>query len=110
MEKAATLLTEYCAIFDAETWIFPGQPATQHLSIRSAQKIFDKAVLKAGIRKDLSIHSLRHSFATHLLEAGTDIRYIQTLLGHTCLRTTERYTHVARSNLLNIKSPLDSIL
>ena len=109
-EKAAHLLTDYCAIFDVETWLFPGQPATHSLSIRSAQKIFDKAVRKAGIRKDISIHSLRHSFATHLLESGTDIRYIQTLLGHSSIRTTERYTHIARSSVLNIQSPLDTML
>jgi site-specific recombinase XerD len=55
-------------------------------------------------------HGLRHTFATHLLENGTDIRYIQAILGHSCIRTTERYTHVARRNILSVKSPLDNIL
>ncbi|WP_280990957.1 tyrosine-type recombinase/integrase [Leadbettera azotonutricia] len=82
------------------------QPSS-HLSIRSAQSIFNKAVAKAGIQKDVSIHSLRHTFATHLLENGVDIKYIQELLGHAFLKTTERYTHVARRNVLKIKSPLD---
>jgi site-specific recombinase XerD len=107
-EKAADLMTEYCAFFGIQTWLFPGQPATKHLSIRSAQHIFEKALRNAGILKNISIHSLRHSFATHLLENGTDIRYIQALLGHSSLRTTERYTHIARRSILNIKSPFDS--
>jgi site-specific recombinase XerD len=79
------------------------------LSIRSAQHICEHALQKAGIQKNASIHGLRHSFATHLLENGTDIRYIQELLGHTSLRTTERYTHVARRQVLKITSPLDSM-
>ena len=62
-----------------------------------------------GIQKAVSIHSLRHTFATHLLENGTDIRYIQDLLGHDSLRTTERYTHVAKRSVLKIQSPLDRL-
>jgi site-specific recombinase XerD len=109
-EKVALFLGEYCDIYGIQTWLFPGQPINRHLSIRSAQHIFEKAALRAGITKSTSIHGLRHTFATHLLESGTDIRYIQTLLGHSSLRTTERYTHVARHNVLSIQSPLDSIL
>ncbi|MCL2186739.1 MAG: tyrosine-type recombinase/integrase [Treponema sp.] len=108
-EKAAIFLKEYYNFFDTEKWLFPGQPLSHHLSIRSAQHIFDKALRRTGIHKKISIHSLRHAFATHLLESGTDIRYIQTLLGHANVRTTERYTHVARRSALNIKSPLDSV-
>jgi site-specific recombinase XerD len=109
-EKAARFIEEYCAFFGIQTWLFPGQPPHRPLTIRSAQHIFDKAVRRAAILKKISIHGLRHTFATHLLESGTDIRYIQTLLGHANLRTTERYTHVARRSLFNIKSPLDTIL
>jgi len=109
-EKAIRFIEEYCDFYGIEKWLFPGQPAEHHLSIRSAQNIFEKAVHNAGILKNITIHGLRHTFATHLLESGTDIRYIQTLLGHSNLRTTERYTHVARRSVLNIKSPLDSIL
>ena len=108
-EKAAQFIEEYCEVFEIEKWLFPGQPKSHHLSIRSAQNIFDKAIRNAGINKKITIHGLRHTFATHLLESGTDIRYIQTLLGHSCLRTTERYTHVAKRSVLNIKSPLDKI-
>ena len=70
---------------------------------------FENAVRQDQIPKNLSIHSLRHSFATHLLENGTDIRYIQTLLGHSSLQTTERYTHITKRSILNIQSPLDNI-
>ena len=106
-EKASRLIPNYISFFDIKTWLFPGQNSTRHLSIRSAQKIFEKATKHVGIHKTSSIHSLRHTFATHLLESGIDIRYIQTLLGHSSLRTTERYTHVAQSKVFNIKSPLD---
>jgi len=109
-EKAAGFIVEYCDFYEIKKWLFPGQKPASPLSIRSAQYIFDKAARNANIIKKISIHSLRHTFATHLLEGGTDIRYIQSLLGHTCLRTTERYTHVARRSILNIKSPLDNIL
>jgi site-specific recombinase XerD len=108
-EKAAQCITEYCTLNGIQSWLFPGQPPTGPLTIRSAQHIFDKAVHRAEIPKKTSIHSLRHTFATHLLESGTDIRYIQTLLGHSSLRTTERYTHVARRSVLSITSPLDTI-
>ena len=73
------------------------------------QQIFSTAKHKAGIGKAVGIHSLRHSFATHLLEKGTDIRYIKDLLGHFNIKTTERYLHVSRQSLVNIISPLDDL-
>jgi site-specific recombinase XerD len=108
-ERAAQFLKDYCALYDIDGWLFPGLPSDRHLSIRSAQNIFSKALEKACIQKQLSIHSLRHTFATHLLENGTDIKYIQELLGHASVRTTERYTHVARRHVLKIQSPLDTL-
>ena len=82
----------------------------KHITARSVQKIFQNACKKAGISKDISVHSLRHSFATHLLESGIDLRYIQELLGHKSSKTTEIYTHVSKKKLSTIKNPLDSIL
>ncbi|PIT88513.1 MAG: integrase [Candidatus Magasanikbacteria bacterium CG10_big_fil_rev_8_21_14_0_10_36_32] len=73
---------------------------------RTAQAIFEKALKKAEIKKDATFHSLRHSFATHLLENGVDIRYVQELLGHQNIRTTQIYTHVMNPQIRNIKSPL----
>lgn len=91
-------------------WLFPGQHSGSHLHERSLQKVFQEALQTSGIRKQVGIHVLRHSFATHLLENGTDLRYIQELLGHANPSTTERYTHVSTKNLKRIESPLDRIL
>jgi integrase/recombinase XerD len=94
---------------DSRDWLFPGQPRENHLTTRSVQKVVARARVRAGIRKRVTPHTLRHSFATHLLEAGTDLRYIQELLGHASSRTTEVYTHVSRRDLGRIRNPLDDL-
>lgn len=93
-----------------KVYLFEGQgdPGTQY-SARSAQKVFQLARAKAGINKDVSFHCLRHSFATHILEKGVDIRYIKDILGHFSIKTTERYLHVKKEQLIHIPSPLDDI-
>ena len=90
-------------------YLFTDPGGQEPYSERSAQKIFQNARQAAGIRKEVTFHSLRHSFATHLLEKGIDVKYINELLGHFDIRTTERYLHVSKERLVNIISPLDSL-
>jgi integrase/recombinase XerD len=90
--------------------LFEAQHSTAHYSVRSAQIIFKKAFKRLGLPNNCSFHSLRHSYATHLLENGTSLRYIQELLGHNDIKTTLRYTHVSKNAIENIESPLDKIL
>ena len=91
-------------------WLVPGQTSDHHLAARSIQAVLERAVKLANIEKSVSMHTLRHSFATHLLERGTDLRYIQELLGHQSLKTTEIYTHVSTRTLGRICSPLDFLV
>ena len=91
------------------SYLFEGQQPGTAYNARSAQKIFQMAKQKAGIKKEIGFHSLRHSFATHLLEKGIDIRYIKDLLGHFNIHTTERYLHVKKEKLINIVSPFDDL-
>ena len=92
---------------DKEQFLFPGKNKT--LTSRNVQKIIERSARKANLQKKVSPHKLRHSFATHLLDQGTDIRIIQELLGHADLSTTQIYTHVSKEQLKKIKSPLDSL-
>jgi site-specific recombinase XerD len=108
-ETVINALAEYYSRYDVTDWLFKGASPNTHLVTRSAQHIFERALKRAKIEKAASLHSLRHSFATHLLESGTDIRYIQELLGHASILTTERYTHVAMRKKLSITSPLDNL-
>jgi site-specific recombinase XerD len=92
-----------------QRWLFPGREAGRHTTTRQLSRLFHETVAAAGITKPVTPHSLRHSFATHLLERGTDIRHIQALLGHDKLDTTARYTRVATGTLAAIASPLDPL-
>ena len=103
------MLRIYWQAYRPKTWLFPNYNHDTALSIRSVQKIFERARQKAGIQKKVSVHSLRHSFATHLLESGTDIFYIQQLMGHASVKTTTVYNHLRNQNALKIISPLDSM-
>lgn len=108
-DKAARILNHYIEYERPEFYLFPSQNRHSHLTIRTAQAIFSQALIRAKIYRKLGIHSLRHSFATHLIENGIDIRYIQNLLGHKNLATTEIYTHVSKKSFLSIPSPFDSM-
>ncbi|MBA3064640.1 tyrosine-type recombinase/integrase, partial [Candidatus Woesearchaeota archaeon] len=105
--KLVSDLTEYLANRnDDNPYVFPVKD--KHISVRQAQNVVHDAAKKAGIQKRVFCHALRSSFATHLLENGTDIRIIQELLGHSNIQTTERYTRVSKAQLKKVTSPFDT--
>lgn len=103
------LLRDYWREARPQGWLFPGQSRIDPISPRQLNRAFTSAKSMAGIKKPATLHTLRHSFATHLLEANTDVRVIQVLLGHAKLSTTARYTHVATKTLGNITSPFEHV-
>ncbi|MCK4980951.1 MAG: tyrosine-type recombinase/integrase [Candidatus Delongbacteria bacterium] len=107
-QKLLVMLREYYTQYRPRVYLFEGQSGAKY-SIKSIQKTFNTALEKSGIRKKATVHTLRHSFATHLLEHGTDLRYIQQLLGHNSSKTTEIYTHITKKGMDKIKSPLDNL-
>jgi len=107
-ESILEQLRAYYKLHKPQKYLFEGLQGEQY-SIRSVQQVFKNAMKKAGINKVIGIHGLRHSFATHLLENGTDIKFIQELLGHNDIKTTMRYIHVSEQPLKNVKSPLDNL-
>lgn len=107
--KILDLLRDYYKLYRPKVWLFEGQLKGTLYSEQSLQSVLKQAVKKAGIKKPVTLHWLRHSYATHLLESGTDLRYIQELLGHNSSRTTEIYTHVSTKNIQQIKSPFDDL-
>ncbi|MBC8051676.1 MAG: site-specific integrase [Sphingobacteriaceae bacterium] len=106
--KALATLREYFKQYKPKEWLFEGTAGSSY-SARSIQEVIQYAAKRAGVRKKVSMHTLRHSFATHLLENGTDLRYIQSLLGHSSSKTTEVYTHVTTKGFEQIVSPLDHL-
>ena len=103
------MLDEYLKRYRPVTYLFEGQRQGGPYSPTSVEKIFRRACIRAGIKKNITLHGLRHSYATHLLEAGTDLRYIQEILGHKSSKTTEIYTHVTEQSIRNIRSPFDDL-
>ncbi len=104
------ILREYVRGERPTDWLFPaGHRRDRHITTRTVQRQVVAAADRAGISKKVTPHTLRHSFATHLLEAGTDLRYIQKLLGHSQIRTTVLYTHVARKDAVQVESPVDRL-
>ncbi len=108
-EKTIEMLRAYFKTYQPKVWLFEGQNNSVQYSAESLSKILKKACTEAKINKPVTLHWLRHSYATHLLENGTDIRYIQELLGHSSSKTTEIYTHVSTKNIQQIKSPFDDL-
>lgn len=107
-EELLRLLRHYWRVNKPQTWLFPSPTGDKPLVRTSVELVFSEAKEKAGIRKPVSPHSLRHAFATHLLEGGTNIRVIQRLLGHRSLNSTAVYTHVAKNYVGETASPLDA--
>lgn len=108
-DKILKMLREYYKSYLPKKWLFEGQRENTKYSDRSLEEVLKKSIRLAGISKPVSLHWLRHSYATHLLESGTDLRYIQELLGHNSSKTTEIYTHVSTKSIQNIKSPFDDL-
>jgi site-specific recombinase XerD len=106
-QQTLQLLRVYWRACHPVEWLFPSKDPAQPLSGSSVQRMFKKALHKAGIKKKASVHTLRHSFATHLLESGTDLYHIQRLLGHTTAKTTSVYLHITGRDLAKVKSPID---
>jgi site-specific recombinase XerD len=97
----------YFKQYRPQKWLFYGQTKEQQIHPRTVQRVIERAAVAAGIRKRVTAHVLRHSFATHLLDRGTNLRYIQELLGHSSIKTTMIYTHVSQRTLTAVVSPLD---
>jgi site-specific recombinase XerD len=108
--RLLTELDAYARLLGPTVWLFPDRRHQHPMSTSTAQHIFDAAKARVGIRKPGSIHLLRHAFATHLLEAGVDLRTIQVLLGHASIATTSRYLHVTRKTLDAVQSPFDRVI
>ena len=108
-EGMIQMLREYYKVYRPECWLFEGQLAGVPYSETSLREAFVRGMKEAGINKKLTLHSLRHSYATHLLENGIDLRFIQELLGHKSSKTTEIYTHVTAKNIERIKSPFENL-
>jgi site-specific recombinase XerD len=107
-DKTQAYLRQYLSLYQPQQYVFEGAPSKPY-SLSSVREICWQACSRAGIEKKVTLHTFRHSFATHLLERGTDLRYIQTLLGHNSTKTTEIYTHISTRAMLQVKSPVEHL-
>ena len=109
-ESLLALLRQYYqAVRPKGEYLFPGQKPQRHITPTAVRQVLRKVIRETGLSKKVTMHTLRHCFATHLLEAGTDIRILQVLLGHSSIRTTLRYTHITDRLVQKLVSPLDMI-
>lgn len=108
-DKMLTLLRDYFIAYKPKEWLFEGQNGNGQYDERSLASVLKQALQKSNINKLVTLHWLRHSYATHLLEGGTDLRYIQEILGHSRSTTTEIYTHVSNKSIQKVISPFDSL-
>jgi integrase/recombinase XerD len=106
-ERNLLLLRAYWKVYRPQEWLFPGAPAMKPIATRTIQSIFKDSLRKAGISKDASIHTLRHCFATHLLNHGASLIQLKELLGHADIQSTSMYLHLTHAQVLGLKSPLD---
>jgi integrase/recombinase XerD len=108
-ESMIEMLRTYYKAYKPKRWLFEGFNESEKYTESSLQQVFKQAVEKAKIKKHVTLHTLRHSYATHLLENGVDLRYIQEILGHKSSKTTEIYTHVTSKSIEKIKSPFENL-
>lgn len=108
-DQALKLIDKYQSVFATQTYLFEGDAPGKPIAVRTIQMIFKRALHYSGVQKPASVHTLRHSFATHLLEQGTSLQYIQQLLGHNSIKTTLIYTHVTNEALTRVRSPMDTL-
>lgn len=108
-DKIIKILRTYFVTFKPEKYLFEGQEKGTKYDARSLQQVLKQSLARTTIKKPVTLHWLRHSYATHLLENGTDLRYIQEILGHNSSKTTEIYTHVSTKSIQKIKSPFDNL-
>lgn len=106
---ALNILREYYKVYKPIDWLFPGQYPSKPIHTRTIQNVFKESLIKSGIKKDATPHTLRHSFATHLIENDTNILKVKELLGHDNINTTIQYIHLAKNDVFSIVSPIDLI-
>ena len=107
--RLLAVLREYWKLQRPKPYLFPGRHPDRPISVRTVQMVCERALSASGLSKHVHMHTLRHSFATHLLESGTDLRTIQVLLGHHSFSTTARYLHITTAALKSTRSPFDGL-